>query len=289
MKRPIGYVAADVEGMEAGALTEALAQCGYQAIDWTMEQFDPLEEPPGRLVELVGLAAGNGLAVPQLMVHQDYVTADASEWDARVQRSVLAVDAAAQAGVPSVGLVTGPNRWVDGWARVPQDLGGDRAWELVTGALERVLARAEGTGVRVALEPCWGTLAWNAEETDRLLARVGSDNLALNLDPSHFVMTGDDPAELARRWRERVAHVHLKDAFGVTGLEGEDFCFLLPGEGATDWRAFFAALDEIGYDGTMSVEFESFGLRDQALDGSVLEGARLAGELVRGLLRGASR
>jgi sugar phosphate isomerase/epimerase len=41
-------------------------------------------------------------------------------------------------------------------------------------------------------------------------------------------------------------------------MPGEDFCFPLLGEGAVDWRAFFDALDDIGYDGFMTVEFESF-------------------------------
>ena len=285
MKRPLGYVAADVEGMSPTELTDALTVIGYQAVDWTMEQFDPLEEPPERLAELVAIADAQRLRVPQLMVHQDYVVDDSAEWEARVRRSELAVDAAAAAAVPSVGVVTGPNRWVEGWRRVPQDIDERTARELVTRALERVVDRAEGTGVKVALEPCWGTLAWNATETDRLLEEI--DGLSLNLDPSHFVMTGEDPAELAHRWRERIVHVHLKDAFGVNGSEGEDFCFLLPGEGATDWHAFFNSLDQIGYNGVMSVEFESFGLREQALGGSVIEGARLANDLVRGLLRSA--
>ena len=285
MSWPLGYVAADVGGRAPEVLAAELAAIGYEAVDWTMEQYDPLDEAPAHLVRLVGVAADNGLAVPQLMVHQDYVVTAPAQWEARVRRSERAIEAAAEAGVPTVGLVTGPNRWVAGWQRVGTNLSARAAWDLVLRALERVLERAQASGVRAALEPCWGTLAWNAAATDRLLGRLGSDSLSLNLDPSHFVMSGDDPAALARRWGPRIAHVHLKDAFGLRGVEGEDFCFLLPGEGRTDWPAFLGALEAIGYSGATSVEFESFRLRDQVLGGDVEAGARLAHEFVRGLLR----
>lgn len=290
MNRAIGYVAADVEGVPPAALVESLRAIGYEAVDWTMEQFEPLRDGSERLVELVELAAGVGLSVPQLMVHQDYVTSRPGVWEERVRRTERAVDAAAAAGVASIGLVTGPNRWVEGWTAVGSKIDRDAAWSLVVRALTQVLDHASGTGVTVALEPCWGTLAWNAASTEELLTRLPRDELRLNFDPSHFVMSGDDAAELVRRWSERIAHVHLKDAFGTTGAEGEDFCFLLPGEGQTDWETLLTALDQIEYAGAMSVEFESFTLRNKVLGGDVEAGARIAHQFVRGVLaRHASR
>jgi sugar phosphate isomerase/epimerase len=282
--RPIGYVAADIGGMSPQALVGTLAQLGYDAVDWTMEQYDPLADPPGELERLVAVAHGAGLGVPQLMVHQDYVSPDPAVWEERVRLTERAIDAAAVAGIPSVGVVTGPNRWTDCWAVPGEAIDVDDAWALAVAALERILAHASGTGVLVALEPCWGTLAWNRSSTQQLLADVGREDLHISIDPSHFAVSGDDVSALARDWADRLVHVHLKDAFGRPGAEGEDFCFLLPGEGATAWLPFFDALDAVGYGGAMSVEFESFRLREQALGGSVEEGARLALGLVNGLL-----
>lgn len=283
MTRAIGYVAADVNDMAPALVVEMLARLGYSAVDWTMEQFDPLVDSGQHLEALVLLAAEHGLGVPQLMVHQDYVTADAGLWDERVRRSELAIDAAAAANVPTVGVVTGPNRWVSGWRCVGVDLPEEDAWAMVVQALERLLARARGTGVRVALEPCWGTIAWYPDAVDRLLEQLGPE-LALNFDPSHFVMIREDAGELVRRWGARIAHVHLKDAFGVPGTPDEEFCFLLPGEGRTDWSHLLLSLDAIGYRGAMSVEFESFSLREHALAGDVEAGASLALQLTRGVM-----
>ena len=286
MSRAIGYVAADVEGLAPETLVAALADCGYTAVDWTMEQFDPLTDEPAVLRGLVETAADAGLTCPQLMVHEDYVTPDAAAWEERVRRSERAVDAAAAAGIPTIGVVTGPNRWVEGHAVIGTDVPEEQAWDLALRALARVLDRARGTGVRVCLEPCWGTLASDVTRAGRALDRLGED-LAITVDPSHFVMTGDDVPALIRRWRERVAHVHLKDAVGRTGMADEDFWFLLPGEGAADWSGILGALDEIGYAGALSVEFESFTLRENVFGGSVTEGAAYARRLVDGVLRTA--
>jgi len=64
---------------------------------------------------------------------------------------------------------------------------------------------------------------------------------------------------------------------------GDTFLFPLLGEGLVDWPAFFAALDEIGYDGFCSVEFESFKYFSTVLAGDGLAAARLSMEQLRRL------
>lgn len=289
LSRNVGYIAADVGDLGPEQLVELLAGAGYDAVDWTMEQFDPIDAPAGELKRIVEVARAGGLATPQLMVHQDYVTRDSAQWEERVRRSELAVEAAAEAGLASVGVLTGPNKWVDGWTTVGRgedEIAESEAWGLALRALERVLRRAEAAGVKVALEPCWGTLARDRHRTEYALARLESPALALTLDPSHFVMTGDDVPAMARDWADKIAHVHLKDAFGREGLDGEDFTFLLPGEGKVDWPGLLGALDATGYAGAMCVEFEAFTLLEGPFHGDVERGARLARELVAGLLDG---
>ncbi|HSZ70467.1 MAG TPA: sugar phosphate isomerase/epimerase family protein [Solirubrobacteraceae bacterium] len=311
--RAIGYVAADMGGRAASEIVALLAGAGYGAVDWTMEQFDPLRDPPERLRELVSEAAAAGLVVPQLMVHQDHVTLDAELWEERVRRAERAVLACAHAEIDSIGVLSGPSPWQAGAARVGVDLSEAHAWELALRALERVLDRAEEEHVRVALEPCWGTLAHGRYRAEHLLAALDCAALAVNFDPSHHVLCGDDIPGAVRAWGGRIAHVHLKDAFGVSGpgaalagathlgaarsgaahqatrasgVEGADFTFLLPGAGAVPWRELFDALDAIGYTGAMSVENECHGLLAGALRGDLARAAALARELVAGLLDG---
>jgi sugar phosphate isomerase/epimerase len=284
MERLIGYIAADTRGMPPSDIVSRLSAYGYDAVDWTMEQFDPIEHPASQLRGLVSLAADHGLSVRQLMVHQDYVVDEPGIWEERVRRTELALEAAAEAGIPTIGVLTGPNRWETGHAEIGRDVSEARAWSLALDALERVLRRAEDLGsVLVCLEPCWGTLVRDRYRAEYALARLPSTHLGLNIDPSHFVMSGDDVTDLVRASSERIGHVHLKDAFGVEGDPGKDFIFLLPGEGSVCWTEFFAALDQVGYSGAMSVEFEAFTLLDGPLRGDVGAGMRLARELVQGL------
>lgn len=295
-ERAIGYVAADTGGRDPARLVALLADAGYDAIDWTMEQYDPLSDPPARLLELARQARAAGLEVAQLMVHQDHVTPDPELWEQRVRRAERAVQACARAEIDSVGVLTGPNAWENGALRVGHDICEAHAWDLALRALERVLRCGEREGVRVALEPCWGTLAHGRYRAEHLLVRLDCAALAINFDPSHHVLCGDDIPGAVRAWGGRIAHVHLKDAFGSAGpggterpgepaVEGRDFAFLLPGEGAVPWPALFDALDAIGYTGAMSVENEAHRLLAGPLRGDLARCVALARELVGGLLR----
>jgi sugar phosphate isomerase/epimerase len=285
VKRRIGYIAADVGGRTATEVASLLQRNGFDAVDWTREQFNPLVDPPSKLVELVEIASDHGLAVSQFMVHQDYVVNNPRKWEDNVRCTELALEACAEAGIPTIGVLTGPNRWEMGHIEVGRDIAEGDAWKLALGALERVLTRAEGLGSTfVSLEPCWGTLARDRSRAKQVLDNLDSNFLGINMDPSHFVMTGDDVGAMVREWGSRIKHVHLKDAFGAEGDPDEDFIFLLPGEGKVRWNELFGALDEIGYGGTMSVEFEAFTLLNGPLRGDLDAGMRLAMQLVSGLI-----
>ncbi len=311
--RPVGYVASDMGGRSPADIVELLTRTGYGAVDWTMEQYDPLGQPAGRLLEMTDLARGEGLEVAQLMVHQDHVALQEELWEQRVQRAECAVLACAHADIESIGVLTGPNAWEPGAATVGADLSEAHAWELALRALERVLTVAEREGVRVALEPCWGTLAHGRYRAEHALAALDCAALAVNFDPSHHVLCGDDVAGAVRAWGGRIAHVHLKDVFGFfgpaararglvkaqssvnnprarggpdDGTSDTDFLFLLPGEGMVPWHELFDALDAIGYTGAMSVENEAHRLLRGPLQGDLVWAAQLARELVAGLLDG---
>jgi sugar phosphate isomerase/epimerase len=256
-ERAIGYVAGGMGGRSVQDVIELLVHAGYGAVDWTMEQYDPLTEPPGRLAEIVRSSHAAGLRTPQLLVHQDHVTRDPEQWECRVRRAERAVRACAQAGIGSIGVLTGPCPWRRGAARIGRDLSERDGWELAWRALERVLGCAEQESVRVALEPCRGTLARDRYRAEYTLAALDCPALAVNLDPSHLALAGDDVPGAVYAWGGRIAHVHLNDVFGVPGRRGEDFTFLLPGEGAVPWPELLEALDAMGYDGALCVQDEA--------------------------------
>jgi sugar phosphate isomerase/epimerase len=83
----------------------------------------------------------------------------------------------------------------------------------------------------------------------------------------------NDEPFIVKSWGKKIFHVHVKDAVGVAA--GGKFVFPLLGEGNVDFPAFFRALEEIGYDGCASVEFESWAYRRNILGNSHAASAKM--------------
>lgn len=113
------------------------------------------------------------------------------------------------------------------------------------------------------------------------LDSLGGKGVSVNFDPANMVMvTGDDPVEGVRLLRDYIVHTHVKDGirlreidprlvYGALGFEpmdhariaqmvssGEFFREVPLGEGKVNFDAYFAALNEIGYKGYLTIERE---------------------------------
>lgn len=260
--RPLSFIAGlGFEEMPAAEVSEQVLGCGYDEIEWTMAHIDELLQPASALACQQDLVCGG---------------------DEALQLTLSSIERAHEAQIGIVNVLTGPNLWEHGATAGASE----ERWATALGALEQICARGDELGVVVGLEPCWGTLACDASSARRALDAVP---VSVTFDPSHFVMTGDDIAALVHEWGERIVHVHLKDAFGSPGIEGEDFQFCMLGEGKVDWPEFFAALDAVGYSGALSIEFEAYSYYEQVLGSDPRAAAVLAAEQARALIGGGSR
>lgn len=128
---------------------------------------------------------------------------------------------------------------------------------------------AETRGVRIAFETAGrgggeGNLAHNPELWTAMFEIVPSPAIGLSFDPSHLVWLGiDDIPGLIHEFRDRIYHVDGKDIEIVRdrlqrqGILGSSWWrYRLPGNGELDWPAIVAALRDIGYDRTISIEQE---------------------------------
>jgi sugar phosphate isomerase/epimerase len=283
----IGFIVdGDMTRWPAEKVIQVLAEAGAQSIDWGIAHFDPLAAQPRVLVELVARSKQAGLEVGQFIVAEDFVTLDSAAWQKRVLRTKRAIDACAEAGIGSIDVITGPQRWNPDALEVGVEITESEAWDLAFRALESVLGHAAKTSVKVSLEPVWGTLARSAYRADYALTKLQHPSLGLTVDPSHFVLTRDDMASFIKRWQSIVTHVHLKDAAGQEGSQDRDFVFLMPGEGLVDWASFFQELSAAKYDGPFTVEFESNRLLRHVLRGSWAAAVKLSISVARALVLG---
>lgn len=105
------------------------------------------------------------------------------------------------------------------------------------------------------------------------LDSLGSKGVAVNMDPANLVMvTGDDPVQAVYRLRDYIVHTHAKDGvklldsdpeviYGIKDIEdviqtGEVFREMPLGEGDVPFRAYLKALEDIGYQGFLTIERE---------------------------------
>ena len=134
-----------------------------------------------------------------------------------------------------------------------------------------LVKRAEDKGVKIALENCpmggeWNranmNIAFNPKAWEYIFDAVPSDALGLEWEPAHQLLQLIDPLPQIKEWANRIIHVHGKDAaidtsairgFGISGA-GNPFQSRTPGFGDTDWRKVIFELQQIGYEGDISIE-----------------------------------
>jgi sugar phosphate isomerase/epimerase len=107
----------------------------------------------------------------------------------------------------------------------------------------------------------------------RMFEEIPSANFGLNYDPSHLVWQFMDYIKPIYEFKDRIFHVHIKDAkilheeLDNVGILATPLSFhrpKLPGLGDVDWGKFFSALTDIGYNGAACVEVE-----DRSFEGSL--------------------
>ena len=144
-----------------------------------------------------------------------------------------------------------------------------------------VLDYAKEKGIKIAFENCvmegWqiqgvpGTLCYQPELWEEIFKILPQENFGINFDPSHLVKQLIDYETVLKKFRDRIFHFHIKDTvicaplLNWYGIYNRQFSnkhkdgfwnSAIAGKGEIDWKKIMAVLDEIGYDGVMSIENE---------------------------------
>ncbi|MDB4868880.1 MAG: Inosose dehydratase, partial [Cohnella sp.] len=134
-----------------------------------------------------------------------------------------------------------------------------------------------------------GTGVENMDEIDRLCAGTDPESVSLLVDTGHLHYCGANPAEVIRKYRDRVKYVHLKDVrqpvLNRVMIERINFndsvrlgVFTVPGDGDIDFEPVFEALAEADYQGWLVIEAEQ-----DSLVANPVEYARKAFRYIRSL------
>ena len=129
-------------------------------------------------------------------------------------------------------------------------------------------------GIKFGLEVHPTEIAYDIITMQRSLEAVNHHPaFGINFDPSHLIHQFVDPVEFINAFPDRIFHAHIKDS--RVQLNGRNsilsshldfgdhrrgWDFVSPGHGDVEWDPIIRALNRIGYQGPLSIEWEDSGM-----------------------------
>lgn len=194
----------------------------------------------------------------------------------RAAREVMdTARAAAKFGVGTVTGFTGSSIWHLLYSFPPNDFAViERGYADFAARWNPIMDLFGQEGVKFGLEVHPTEIAYDFVTTRKALDALDNrPEFGINFDPSHFAHQFLDPAAFITEFADRIYHVHVKDSKktldGRTSILGSHlnfgdarrgWDFVSPGHGDVNFEAMFRALNRIGYQGPLSIEWEDSGM-----------------------------
>ncbi len=180
--------------------------------------------------------------------------------------------AAAKLGVKVVTGFTGSSIWHALYAFPPTSQAyWDKGFTDFAQRWKPILEVFDQVDVNFALEVHPTEIAFDTASAQRAVEAVGGHKrFGFNFDPSHLGYQGVDYVKFIRTFGDRMYHVHMKDVWwgrgdGSVGVFGGHtsfgdarrfWDFRSVGRGQIDFESIIVALNDVGYNGPLSVEWE---------------------------------
>jgi sugar phosphate isomerase/epimerase len=228
---------------------EDAARLGFDGVEILHRQMT--DESPAYVNKLKQLAFRNGLALPMLSIHQDFISDKPEERQKDIAHTIRCIELAARLGIPSIRLNSG--RWntipsFDDLMKVKGDeppikgYTDEDAFRWCIEGIQACLPAAEKHGVLLALENHWG-LTTKTENLLRIYKSVASPWLGINMDTGNFAV---DPYPEIEKLAPHATIVQAKTYYGG----GEWYTLDL------DYKRIAGTLRKAGFKGWVSLEME---------------------------------
>jgi len=192
------------------------------------------------------LAVSNVNASPMTALRDEvrpsWIEADRVLRQERIQHTLDAGQLAKDLGAPTLSTLPG--------GELEGEMTRETGVKLFVAGLKQVAAVAgKGKCPQVLVDPSVGMLVASVAEALDVVKRVKSPHVGCNINTGRLHRAGEDVAAAIREMKDTLGHVHIEDV----PADGTDEV-LVPGTGAVDFAAVFAALDDVGYDGWLTVD-----------------------------------
>ena len=228
---------------------------------------------------LVGQAVCDNIDERHKQILPDYIYGDGDPESVR-QRAAEEVKktatAAKELGVSVVNGFTGSSIWHLVYS-FPPNLPGqiDAGFKDFADRWGPIMDVFQEKGIKYGLEVHPTEIAFDIASAERALEAIDyHPAFGFNYDPSHLGYQGVDYVQFIYKFADRINHVHMKDAFWhdhlcEAGVFGGHTDFHKPnrywdfksvGRGKVNFELIIRALNDIGYTGPLSVEWEDGGM-----------------------------
>lgn len=228
---------------------------------------------------LVGQAVCDLIDERHKTILPDYVWGDGNPEGVRqraAEELIKTAQAAARFGVKVVNGFTGSSIWHLVYSFPPVLPGQiEGGYQDFAKRFKPILDEFQKVGVKFALEVHPTEIAFDIASAERALQALDyHPAFGFNYDPSHFGYQGVDYVAFIRKFADRIFHVHMKDVAwsdvpteaGVFGghvdfhRSNRYWDFKSVGRGNINFEKIIRALNDIGYAGPLSVEWEDGGM-----------------------------
>lgn len=226
----------------------------------TQGEMAPEAMTSARISEFLAGCTENQLVVSALCGDLGHGFGDAAANPGLIERSKRILDLAKELHTDVVTTHIGV---------VPNDPNHDR-YKIMQEACAQLAEYADSLQAHFAIE----TGPEPAEVLKGFLDGLGSTGVGVNLDPANLVMVvGDDPAKAVHTLKKYIVHTHAKDGvmlhqgnpeyiYGIVHpvpqeFQGIQYFEEVPlGTGSVNWDEYLKALNDIGYQGFLTIERE---------------------------------
>jgi len=225
------------------------AKLGFDGVEILHRQMD--NDTAAYCNKLRRMAFENGLSLPMLSIHQDFVSPDAAERQKHIEHTKHCMDVAAQLGIPCIRLNSGRWKTIKSFDDLMKVKGNEPplsgytdadAFKWCIDSIQACIPHAEKTGVMMALENHWG-LTTKVENVLEIWKKVNSPWLGVNLD------TGNYPTDPYPEIEKLAPHATIVQA---KTYHGGGVWYTLD----LDYKRIAGILRKHGFHGWLSLEME---------------------------------
>jgi sugar phosphate isomerase/epimerase len=240
--------------IDTAKFIDLASQWGIDAVE-LLDCFFKSDEEVDRIIQML---RDKNLPVSAYSIGNDFVVEDENELEAQITYVKEGINRAVRLGTTNLRVFSGSSK---------PGISFEKGMESILKGFRSCISYAEDKGITMVLEN-HGLFAGTASKVRSIIETIGSPNLKSNADTGNFLLVLENPVKAVERLKDVIGFVHFKDfrkleepngKEAYTAIDGTLYQGTPIGQGEVDLKKIVDILDNEGYDGYLSIEYEGIG------------------------------